>query len=208
MLSFSDTEIIKGCLNGQKEMFSELVERYHRPIYSYVYARINDKHTAEDVVQDIFLAAYSSLGKLEDHSRFSGWLFGIAKNKTLVWQRDHKYSEKRVRTGVEIEIAFPEPIDDVYQQKLNQLRNALQGLKKGPSPDESRYVRMSARPIISRIDRILQHRLRKDLEAFQNGSFDGVFQQSKRPADEFLGWGHDVRRPRFGPLMRMKNRFF
>ena len=38
-----------------------------------------DRHTAEDVTQETFLAAYGSLGKLRDAQRFGGWLLTIAR---------------------------------------------------------------------------------------------------------------------------------
>jgi RNA polymerase sigma-70 factor (ECF subfamily) len=54
----ADEELVRECLNGSREAFDELIERYYGMIYDYVYARIRDYHWAEDVTQEAFLQAY------------------------------------------------------------------------------------------------------------------------------------------------------
>ena len=57
------------------------VNRYTDKMYSYALYKTNSKETAEDLVQDTFLAAYQSLGKFEGKSDPKTWLFGILNNK-------------------------------------------------------------------------------------------------------------------------------
>jgi RNA polymerase sigma-70 factor (TIGR02943 family) len=57
------------------------VEKFSDKMYSWAFYKTNSKETAEDLVQDTFLAAYQSLEKFEGKSNPKTWLFGILNNK-------------------------------------------------------------------------------------------------------------------------------
>jgi RNA polymerase sigma-70 factor, ECF subfamily len=79
-----DMAIIERVLQGNVEAFSELVGRYQRPVVSMVAHLLNDRHECEDVAQDVFLAAYRNLASFDPaRSRFSTWIFTIARNRSL-----------------------------------------------------------------------------------------------------------------------------
>ena len=76
--------IIQHVTEGQVDSFRLIVERYQGPVISMIRNIINDEHTCEDIAQDVFLAAYKKLGSFDPaRSRFSTWLFTIARNKSL-----------------------------------------------------------------------------------------------------------------------------
>lgn len=86
----SDSEIVTLCLIGQKGYFDELVHRYYRPLFGYIYNQVKDTNSAEDIVQEAFLRAYRSLEKCSKPEGFAGWLFTIAKNCMREWLRQNK----------------------------------------------------------------------------------------------------------------------
>lgn len=74
--------------------FSVLYERYHRNIFLYVYRKIMDKETTEDLVSQVFIKAMSNLHAYEHRGLpFSSWLFRIAFNEMNLFFR----SSKKVR---------------------------------------------------------------------------------------------------------------
>jgi len=75
-----DGSIIQTCLNGEPEAFGVLVDRYKAGIFAYIYARVTNFQDAQEVTQDVFLAAYQGLSNLKRWERFSSWLFRIAYN--------------------------------------------------------------------------------------------------------------------------------
>ncbi len=122
----TDAELVRGCQDGQKEMFDELVKRYHKPVYSYFYSRINDSHATMDLVQEVFWSAYSSLGSCTKPDGFSSWLFTIAKNRLLEWLRKRNHPSA-LRTGLETrEIAAD--VKPTIDEKLAGLHQAIQTL--------------------------------------------------------------------------------
>ncbi len=67
-------------------------------LYRYALAQVRDPQSAEDLVQETFLAALKSLGSFEGTSSFRTWLTGILKHKVLDLLRK-KYREQPADTG-------------------------------------------------------------------------------------------------------------
>jgi len=73
-----DGRIIQECLNGEREAFGVLVDKYKEGIYAFAYSKLRDFQDAEDVTQEVFLRAYRDLRSLKRWERFAFWLYRIA----------------------------------------------------------------------------------------------------------------------------------
>lgn len=79
-----DQETISRVLSGDVPAFGLLVRRYQNAVLCMANNLIRDRHEAEDLGQDVFLAAYQNLHRYEpDRCKFSTWLLTIARNKCL-----------------------------------------------------------------------------------------------------------------------------
>jgi RNA polymerase sigma-70 factor, ECF subfamily len=79
-----DSETVKRVLNGDVDSFRILVERYQRPVLSMIRRLIWDSHRCEDIGQDVFVTAFQKLSTFDPaRSKFSTWLFTIARNKSI-----------------------------------------------------------------------------------------------------------------------------
>ena len=79
-----DNAIIRRIVAGDTEAFRHLVERYRRPVFCMVANLLSRHHDAEDVAQEVFLAAFENLHRFDARrSRFCTWLLTIARNKSL-----------------------------------------------------------------------------------------------------------------------------
>lgn len=87
-----DADIIRQVKAGDREAFSALVEKYHRPLLNFIYHLLGNPSIVEDVGQDVFLSAYQSLAHfdLNRGTPFSAWLFTIARNKIYSEHRKKK----------------------------------------------------------------------------------------------------------------------
>ncbi|MBQ4510452.1 MAG: RNA polymerase sigma factor [Clostridia bacterium] len=61
--------------------FEKLLQENIVPLKRYVNFKIDNKHDAEDIIQDICLVATLKFDSLRNKSAFKGWLIGIANNK-------------------------------------------------------------------------------------------------------------------------------
>jgi RNA polymerase sigma factor (sigma-70 family) len=88
-----DTELhnlILAVQQGNLNAFDEVVKRFQGMAYASAYAMLNDALLAEDVVQEAFIEAYTSLPKLREIDAFPGWFRRIIiKQGDRVLRRRH-----------------------------------------------------------------------------------------------------------------------
>jgi len=68
---------------GDVSAFERLVEKYKQPVLNLVYRMLRDLTEAEDIAQNVFVQVYKSASRYEISSKFSTWLFTIARNLSL-----------------------------------------------------------------------------------------------------------------------------
>lgn len=97
----TDRELADAVLLHQDELAFRELYRRHTPRLFVLVARLlaRGDHEAEDVVQEIWIHAFQSLGRFEWNSSFSTWLTGIGLNR--VRDRIRKYGRSR-ETGVDV----------------------------------------------------------------------------------------------------------
>lgn len=74
--------------------FDQLVRKYQSPIRRYfLHQTCGDQELSDDLAQDTFLKAYTSLGSFKNLSSFSTWLYRIAYNVFYDYLRSHKETD-------------------------------------------------------------------------------------------------------------------
>ena len=63
------------------------VNQYSDALFSWAYYKTSSKETAEDLVQDTFLAAYHKIDSFKGNSQPKTWLFSILNNKIIDYYR-------------------------------------------------------------------------------------------------------------------------
>jgi RNA polymerase sigma-70 factor (ECF subfamily) len=78
--SKSDLDVVKAVLDGDKESYSILVDRYKIKGMSLAFRILNNREDAEDALQQAFIRAYKSLSTFEKKSTFATWFYRILYN--------------------------------------------------------------------------------------------------------------------------------
>lgn len=76
----SDGNLVRRALEGEREAFGSLVERYERYVHAIALSVLGDAEVARDAGQEAFLRAYASLSGLKEPDWFRHWLASIARN--------------------------------------------------------------------------------------------------------------------------------
>lgn len=84
-----DGPLVRAARGGSQSAFARLVAAHERTLRGFL--RKSGFGDADDIAQEAFLAAWSSLGRLRDDEGFRAWLYGIAWRKAL----DHGRSARR-----------------------------------------------------------------------------------------------------------------
>lgn len=82
----SDESLIQEALL-HREAFTELVLRYQDKIYNLVYRMTGDAEESKDLVQETFVRAFTALRTFQQDARFSPWLYRIAVNQCINYQK-------------------------------------------------------------------------------------------------------------------------
>ena len=77
-MDLTDKAYVEHCRDGHPEDFGLLVERYQKPLFSYLASRVGEGGQAEEAAQESFVRAFLSLKKLRKPESFYSWLLGIA----------------------------------------------------------------------------------------------------------------------------------
>ena len=128
--TYDSTEIaclVEWAANDHIEAFGELYAIYLDRIYRYVFYQVNDKMTAEDLVQDIFLKVWKSLNSYnQKRASFSTWLYRIAHNHVIDYfrtRRLHQILEDDIQDSV---TSLEEDAEKMLMQK--ELSETISGL--------------------------------------------------------------------------------
>lgn len=89
--SEADRRAVVAVLDGDRQAFRPLVERYQRGVYNVIHRLVHNAADAEDLAQQAFVSAFDALGSFKLDARFSSWIYRIAVNLA----KDHLKSRKR-----------------------------------------------------------------------------------------------------------------
>jgi RNA polymerase sigma factor (sigma-70 family) len=85
-----DNEIISRVLQGDQQIFAELVNRYRHLVFTVALRYTANREDAEEIAQDVFVKAYRSLADFRHDSKFSTWLYAITTNTCITFLRKKK----------------------------------------------------------------------------------------------------------------------
>ena len=82
MASLTDISLVaQVAVLGNRRAFDELVRRYQSPVRRFfLHQTLGDETLSDDLAQDTFLKAYTSIGTFRGLSSFQTWLMRIAYN--------------------------------------------------------------------------------------------------------------------------------
>lgn len=104
-------DLINQAKHGDKESFSKLVLLYQGRIYHYLLSRCQNKHDADDLLQEVFFNAYKYLDSYKSKWKFSTWLFTIASRS---FKELTKYKPQL------LDITLEQRTDEISEFVINQ----------------------------------------------------------------------------------------
>ena len=106
----ADSELVKQAVDGDTDAFRTLVERYQDAVFGVALSKTGSYCDAEDIAQEVLLAAFGSLARLKDPGSFGSWLYGIALNKSRAHLRARQ-NRKRAHDCLIEKAAHETPAD-------------------------------------------------------------------------------------------------
>ncbi len=141
----SDEALVRRVRNGERELFSVLVDRYKRGIANFISAGVRSQPDVADLSQEVFLRAYAHLETFNPAlGKFSTWVYQITRNvvRTHLGKSQRRVPVQELPEEQTLENAVPDgspeadPAGGVLRQEAErELREALAEL-----PERTRTV--------------------------------------------------------------------
>ena len=140
----NDQELIDMYLSGDNRGLDELVNRYKKRLYAFIFTKTNDPHLADDIFQETFIKIINSIlkGKYFEKGKFISWAMRIAHNVMMDYYRERK-SQAIVKNDTEdfdIFDVLKSPDDNVVDKMITaQIHGDVKKLIKA-LPDEQKEI--------------------------------------------------------------------
>ena len=78
----SDSALVKDYINGRELAIELLIKRHQQRLYSFIYSKIQNRDTTEDIFQDTFIKVIKTLkkGNYNEEGKFLPWVMRISHN--------------------------------------------------------------------------------------------------------------------------------
>lgn len=132
-----DFAIIARAIEGDQKAYKELMTRYQSQIFSLMYRMIHSTAEAEDLVQEAFMKAFTSLQNFNYEYAFSTWLYKIATNNCI----DHLRKKKLQTFSIDAPVSYKDTTysieipDLTYYPDKEMMRNERNSIIKAAIDD-------------------------------------------------------------------------
>jgi RNA polymerase sigma-70 factor (ECF subfamily) len=98
---YTDADVMLRVKAGDQSAFDFLVQKYRRPLVSFMYRMARNSAAAEDLAQEVFLRVYRSRQSYEASAKFTTWLYRIATNLAVNHARDTRKERPEVMVSLD-----------------------------------------------------------------------------------------------------------
>ncbi len=125
-LNISDSDLIQGCIGGDRRMQEELYNRFSPRMYAVCLRYAGNSEEAQDILQEGFIKIFKKLDSFRGEGSFEGWVRRVFVNTAIEHFRRKKYltpvTEKEENT---IEGKYTSALDDLAAKDIMALVQEL-----------------------------------------------------------------------------------
>jgi len=146
LVELSELDLVRNCQKGDVAAFEELAAKYYRRIYMVILGIVHHREDAMEVAQETFYKAFRNIKRFQGGSSFYTWLYRIAVNLAIDFQRRQKrgaadLKENMDEVVVEADTVGSDPFRELSDRELgDKLLKAINEL----TPDHKAVILMRA----------------------------------------------------------------
>jgi RNA polymerase sigma-70 factor (ECF subfamily) len=130
-------ELVRRGREGDLAAMESIYTMFKGPVFGLVYRYAQNRATAEDLLQDVFLKVFGNMGRVRDAATFPGWVFRIALNTAYSFLRQKKVQADRNvpledlegrledKTSAPVERDMQGPLDEAVRALAPRLRSVF-----------------------------------------------------------------------------------
>jgi RNA polymerase sigma-70 factor (ECF subfamily) len=113
----TDELLMLAVRDGEITKLGILFDRHHSVLFDYLLRMTGNRTAAEDLVQEVFLRILKYRKTFQDNSRFTAWMFRIARNARMDHHRKRRIETTFPEEGVEIQNRSAFAIEELERQQ-------------------------------------------------------------------------------------------
>lgn len=117
----TDEQLMLAVRDGDVEKLGPLFDRHHRPVFDFFVRMTGNRAAAEDLVQDVFFRILKYRKTYRDESRFTTWMFHIARNARFDYYKKHRGEVLFPEEGFEVPSRSPFPSQELERDEQTAL---------------------------------------------------------------------------------------
>lgn len=134
--SQSDEHLVHLIISGDKDCFGELIERYEAKLTRYIKRFTQQHDDVTDILQVVFIKAYTHLQGFDTSRSFNSWIYRIAHNESVTYLK--KRSNEKV-SFIDFDVFLPHPFAKEEADSESSRRETKEILDKSLSLLSPKY---------------------------------------------------------------------
>ena len=98
--------------------FEPVWKEYSGKLHGFIMNRVNDRSSADDILQDVFLRIYSKMDALKDENKLQSWMYRITRNAIIDYYRSRKKNDA-------LPVSLPAPETENNEQIRRELTHCM-----------------------------------------------------------------------------------
>ena len=130
-----DSDLLRKASQGDADSFGIFYDRYSSPVFNYLLHLIHEQSAAEELLQDVFFAAWQAARRFRGDSSVKTWIFRIAHHRAVSWLRKNPQDrqildfETEIQSAVQADEVSPE-MTSLQNWRTGQIIQALDQLSE------------------------------------------------------------------------------
>jgi RNA polymerase sigma-70 factor (ECF subfamily) len=124
--TIAESDLISGCINGDRKMQRELYERYSAKMFGVCLRYAGSTEEAEDILQEGFIKVFKKIGSYRGEGSFEGWIRRIFVNTAIEQFRRKTYMQPITeREENSVEATYLSVLDSLAEKDIVKLVQQL-----------------------------------------------------------------------------------
>ncbi|MFN0203824.1 MAG: RNA polymerase sigma factor [Bacteroidia bacterium] len=146
-----DRILVERAQKGNEAAFEVLMKKYRKSVYYMLLKMVRNPDDAEDLTQEAFAKAFSSIKKFDSTYAFSTWLFRIATNNCIDFIRKKRLQTISIDSPVDGSTDGDGPYIELKSETLDPADEMLRTQRK-------KYLEMAIERIPEKYQELVQYR--------------------------------------------------
>lgn len=128
----SQNSLVRLAQSGSLEAFEQIVLLNQRAVRGFVVRHLGDIQQADELAQDVFVAAFRKIDSYREEGPIGAWLIGIARNHVRMFLREKSRSQPlsldTMLDEAQLVVLDEEKDDEAEQLKVDALNSCIRAL--------------------------------------------------------------------------------